>query len=315
MAERSWREAAGVLLICALLILLPGAATAAPASYRVINLGTLGGTSSYGIAMNDRDALVGRAQTADETYHGFLWRDGQMTNLGKFTPIDINNSEQIVGTRDDVGGAWIWHDGRFTSLTGLAYPRAINDSGRVVGGRDRPDGFPTPALWSDGEVAVLPLLDAPDLNGRVQVAGTRTPDDTQVGAAVWTAGRVTDLPSAGRGGAFRINDHGWVIGWVADEQGNERASLWRGRQRTDLGDLGGSWSHAMAINNRGQVLLLAGRADGNYRPALWDNGKLTDLTALGIPGDADYADLDDRGRILGSERVADGVAHAMLWQR
>lgn len=301
------------------LLLTSGPAVAATPTYRSTDLGTLGGTSSYSIAMNERGAVVGRAQTADETYHGFVWSRGVMTDLGLFSPTDINDRGAIVGTRDDVGGTWVWQRGRFTPLSGpggrVDSPRAINDKGQVVGFGPVPDSFGAPVLWSKGTVTYLPLLDVTDINDRGVVSGAALADGG-VHAATWRRGRITDLGGGARdrGSAFHLNNRGWVVGWTADAEGDERATLWRDGRTLDLGDLGGNFSHAIALNKRGAVLLLSQIADGNVRPALWQRGVLTDLTTRGVPADSDYADLSDKGWIAGSTRIADGVAHAMLWR-
>ncbi|WP_433354753.1 hypothetical protein ACQPYV_30405 [Micromonospora saelicesensis] len=55
------------------------------AGYRLVELGTLGGDSSFALAMNNRSDVVGCAQAAEGTYYGFIWRHGRMTDLGAFT--------------------------------------------------------------------------------------------------------------------------------------------------------------------------------------------------------------------------------------
>ncbi|RAO57729.1 hypothetical protein LUPAC06_02951 [Micromonospora saelicesensis] len=47
-------------------------ASAAVAGYRLVELCTLGGDSSSGVAMNTRSDVVGCAQAAEGTYCGFL---------------------------------------------------------------------------------------------------------------------------------------------------------------------------------------------------------------------------------------------------
>ena len=54
----------------------PAAAMAAPPvqRYQMVDLGTLGGSSSYAVASNDRGAVTGRSQVSDDIWHGFLWQ-------------------------------------------------------------------------------------------------------------------------------------------------------------------------------------------------------------------------------------------------
>ena len=63
-------------------------------------------------------------------------------------------------------------------------------------------------------------------------------------------------------------------------------------QITDLGDLGGGSSGAVAINNRGQVAGNSYVKTGSWHAFVWQNGKMTDLGTLG--GDRSYADGDQR---------------------
>ncbi|MFG1897288.1 hypothetical protein ACGFIP_25070 [Micromonospora zamorensis] len=100
----------GAALLAAALTAAP-TASAAPTSaaapvpgYRPVEVGTLCGDSSSAVAMNDRGDVVGRAQAADGTYRGFLWRHGRMTDLAAFTPTDVNDRGRIVGYPTDGSG-------------------------------------------------------------------------------------------------------------------------------------------------------------------------------------------------------------------
>jgi probable HAF family extracellular repeat protein len=305
----------------------PGAAStasaAAGAPYHQVDLGTLGGGASFSIAMNDRGHVVGRAEVVDGTSHGFLWRSGTMTDLGLFTPTDINNRDQVIGTRDDAPGAWIWRAGRLAPLSGLAgwpgSPTALNDRGQVVGLGTEAQGRSVPALWSRGRARLLPLFSVSDINNRGQISGGRLTADRRFDhAAVWRRGQVTDLGAAagGHSGTFRINSRGWVIGWVLDAQVHEHGSLWRRAGRTELVAVpAGGLTHPVAVNDRGTVLVLTGADEFTVRPALWRRGALTDLTAVGVPAGLEYVDLNDNGQIAGTARSSDGRSRATVWLR
>lgn len=282
--------------------------------YRLVDLGTLGGDSSFATAMNDRGAVVGRAQTADGTYHGFLWRRGKLTDLGLFSPSDINNHGQVVGTRDDADGAYRWSRGRLSPLAGLSFPIAINDRGRVVGLTPVAGGPDRPALWTRGTVRALPLDSVSDLNNRAQVSGGRVSAPDGFHASVWRRGRVMDLGAAAfnRSNTYRINNRGWVIGWTFSAAQDERGALWRNGRRTDLGTLGGDVTHPVAINDRGAILVTSQVSDGTQHPALWRRGTLTDLAGSGIDVNGDVVDYNNRGQIAGAIRQ-DGGAHAVVY--
>ena len=68
------------------------------------DLGTLGGTNSYAIAINDRGQVVGYSGTdRGMTGHAFLYSDGAMTDLGTLGGAvgswasAINDRGQVVG--------------------------------------------------------------------------------------------------------------------------------------------------------------------------------------------------------------------------
>ena len=291
-------------------------AAAPPARYRLLDLGTLGGESSFATAMNDRGAVVGRAQSADGSYHGFLWRGGTMLDLGPLSPTDINNRGQVIGTRDDVGGAYLWSRGTLVALPGgLGYPTAINDHGHVVGMKSVDSGSDVPVLLTGGALRQLPLDTVSDINNRGEVSGGRATDNG-FHASVWRRGTVTDLGAAAfdRSNTYRINDAGSVIGWTFSPQQDERGALWRHGIRTDLGTLGGNVTHPVAINKRGVVLATSQISDGSVRPALWRRGALTDLTAAGVGADDDLADYNDKGEIAASIRPVFGIAHAVIYR-
>jgi len=285
-------------------------------SYRALDLGTLGGESSVATAMNDRGAVVGRAQAADGTWHGFLWRGGAMLDLGLFSPRDINNHGQIVGTHDDGSGAYRWVQGTFSRLDGMRYPVAVNGRGEVVGSVSVDNSGDVPGIWTPDAVRALPLASVSDINNRGQIAGGKALATGGFHASVWHRGRLTDLGAAAfdRSNTYGINDRGWAIGWTYSADQFERGALWRHGRRTDLGTLGGNLTRAVAINDRGVILATSQVADGNLHPALWKRGVLTDLTAAGVSADGDVVDLNNRGEIVASIRPEFGIARAILYR-
>ena len=140
------RALAGLVAATLALAVAPAAAMAAPHTprYRMVDLGTLGGASSYALAGNDRGAVIGRSEVSADVWHAFVWQDGTMTDLGgTFWPNDINNRGQIVGSRDDAPGGWVWSDGRFTPAGALTSAKVINDRGEVLGQGLRTRTVPT----------------------------------------------------------------------------------------------------------------------------------------------------------------------------
>lgn len=314
------RVVTGLVAAILALAVMPAAALAAPQTqrYRVVDLGTLGGASSYAVASNDRGAVIERSQIGEDVWHAFLWQDGTISDLGgTFWPTDINNRGQIVGSRDDAPGGWVWSGGRFSRAGDLSSAKAIDDRGEVLGQRPAADDGPDrPALWSHRRTWDVLLDDVADLNDRRQVAGGRLVGDG-FHASVWQPEQgARDLGAAAfnRSNTYRINERGEVIGWIFTDSQQERAVMWRGERRIDLGTLGGDASHAVAINDSGVVLVEAQLLNGLVHPALWHAGQLTDLSGLGVDPDGDLVDLNNRSEITGNIRPAEGVARAVVYR-
>ena len=79
-----------------------------------LELGTLGGAASSARGINDRGVIVGGSLTAnDEAHHGFIWREGVMTDLNSLLTQDGWEVIHALGVND--GGeiaAVAHHDGR-----------------------------------------------------------------------------------------------------------------------------------------------------------------------------------------------------------
>jgi len=83
--------------------LAPSESRAPFAVRRVVDLGTLGGVTSFAEDVNDRGHVVGSSATPAGETHAFFWRQGQgMVDLGTLGgnqsgATDVNNSDQVVG--------------------------------------------------------------------------------------------------------------------------------------------------------------------------------------------------------------------------
>jgi probable HAF family extracellular repeat protein len=132
------------------------------------DLGTLGGDNASGEWLNDAGEVVGYADVPNPpgctgltcVHHGFLWKNGKMTDLGTLgsdpcsRALSINSSGQIVGLTIAVCGGnpthgFLWENGGpavdlNTLVTGadmtLTTPVYINDSGEIVGNGVLPNG-------------------------------------------------------------------------------------------------------------------------------------------------------------------------------
>jgi len=265
------------------------------------DLGTLGGNSSSGTAINASGQVAGFASLNNLPYpaaasHAFLYSNGVLKDLGTLggsnsRAAGINASAQVVGSSDSpadpYGRAFLYSDGVMTDLGTLNGPGAsawgINASGEVTGVA----GVPSPA-------------------------GCGSP----LGHAfLYSHGTMQDLGSIGDecsiSGGVAINDAGQVTGQFSNSRATH-AFLWTKGVMQDLGTLGG-YSDPFGINSKGDVVGTSVAADGQNHAFLYTAGTIYDLNHLvtGIAGTllSIAMGINDSGQI-----VANGCSVSLICQ-
>ncbi len=116
-------------------------------------LGTLGGSKSQAIDINDRGQVLGWSWTKSEKRkdaRGFLCVNGRMIDLGAvFAPAALNNRGQIVGHCGDQ--ACVWQDGRITKLA----LGSDKDGAVDINERQQIAGFANSYEFNEGHDVVL----------------------------------------------------------------------------------------------------------------------------------------------------------------
>jgi probable HAF family extracellular repeat protein len=255
------------------------------AQYTLTDLGTLGGSGSGAVGLNNLGQVVGYSFIPSGDTHAFLWDGGAMQDLGTLggssCASDINDSGMIVGWsyaasaggylhafRRDPGGALqdLGTMGGPTSATG-----EINDSGQIVGAADTPQDDPQ--------------------NMRRGRAFLMNP-----------GGAMQDLGTLGgpHSGAGAINSGGWVVGSADINENEWHAFLYAGGGALrDLGTLGGATSAAYAVSDNGTIVGTSDTSFGVSRAFRYcGNGPMEDLGAL--RGNSSAFGVNDRGEIVGS---------------
>lgn len=233
------------------------------------DLGTLGGTNSYGQAINNNGQIVGYSNVISNPTENraFLYSGGSLTNLGTLA-----------------GSGYAGYN------TSEAY--GINDSGQIVGrnlisagGGSADSAF----LYSSNSMTDLGTLggyssQANAINSNSQIVGKST-TSTSGGyphAFLYSGGTMTDLGTLGgiRSVAESLNDSGQVVGYSST--GNyPRAFFYNGGSMRDLGTLplnNSSW--AKDINNQGQIVGESGSSGTGWRAFIYDQGQMKDLNTL-----------------------------------
>jgi uncharacterized membrane protein len=201
-------------------------------------------TQFRGIVLGLTFALAAGTAVAQNYTLNFLPHEGSRY----WTPTDINNRGQVVGTVGD-----------------SHFPNAVTW-----------DATQSPArmtyLPSYGDCCYIATF-GNAINDRGQVAG----EDTSR-AALWNSNTTRPTLLAGEAiptTAWDLNNSGAVVG-----AGGAHATLWDAKGTHDLGTLGGNFSEARAINEAGTVVGSSDLADPNQGShiALWQkNGNVIDL--------------------------------------
>ena len=297
--------------------------------YAVQNLGSLGGTGCcFVITNNNRGWVDGTSNLAgDNNFHPFLWRDGNMEDLGTLggpnasvggmnEAGDVTVGGADTTTPDPLGEDWcgfgthlicrsyVWHNGKRTLVPTLGGDNGdvstITNAGLVL-------GFAETAVHD-------PTCVAPQVLGFEAFLWNPEQNDIRL---------LRPLSGDTVTAAFHINEQGDVVGASGICGGGLvltsalHAVVWKNDVPMDLGNLGGSYGNlANSINDHGQVV---GQSDLSGDTAFHgflstrDQG-LQDLGTL--PGDtlSIANSINDQGQIAIQSCDADFNCRAAIWQ-
>jgi probable HAF family extracellular repeat protein len=228
----------------------------------MIDLGTLGGSNSYALGINDLGQVVGYADLPGDAAHdaflitpqGGEWfrdsdldgRNDLMIDLGTLpgtnwsSAADINNAGQVVGNSGD--NFFLWEAGNGMVDLGGGWATGINEAGQVVGNSGW-ISFLWDAAHGMTDLGAGPdytAINAADINDVGQVVGYRWNDSSASNRAfLWTpdspnglTGSFIDLPvppDTVDSSAYAINNAGQVVGYSSlfhGEYYDSYAALW-----------------------------------------------------------------------------------------
>jgi probable HAF family extracellular repeat protein len=239
--------------------------------------------ASYARALNNSGMFAGSASPGPRSA---AWKAGHYIDLGVDGEAnDVNDSEWVVGLGFFASGShgFLWRNGQLQDLGTLGIPGntrsraiAVNENGMVVGWESTPE-FSNITSWywkeSTGMQRIIPngglVYDVNDLG---QVLHQHR---------IWDNGNVIVLPETSELKAF--NNHGEVVGngW------NNEISIWRNGVRFRIQDLlepgqGLTVNYVRDINNAGQILVGGERNGQNNWYLLNPVPEPATLVALGL---------------------------------
>jgi probable HAF family extracellular repeat protein len=328
---------AGLFAVLGISVRLTAQDSPKPTHYRIIDLGTLGGTSSAGNAINNVGWVTGFSTKVSGVQLATVWLGGLQTPLGTLggPNSDIawpvkNNFGLISGVSENgqhdplnetfscpafnlVSGnscvAFAWQDGEMAQLPGLGGNNSIgagdNNRGQIVGWAENSTYDPTCAAPSPGGLTQF-----------LQFEATLWQRDFQ---GNWQVRELPPYPDDLDGAATAINDRGQAVGisgqcYVAiGAYSAIHALIWENGQPIDLGNFGGhGWNTPQAINDRGVVVgflngpddVTNGQLQFRWIAFLWT--KQEGLVKIGfLPGDAmsQATDVNNENQVVGVSYV------------
>lgn len=295
--------------------------------YRVVELGTLGGTYGQTFYVNDKGEASGEASLADGNWHAILYKGQFKRDLGTLGGLNSsafgspNAIGQVVGVAETShsdpngedfcgfygsGAPWsgttclgfLWQDGSMTPLSTLggynSAASAINNQGEVAGSAETATTDSTCPPYDPAQGQYQVLQDEP---------------------VVWENGHIKELPTYGGdpdGFAIAINDYGQVAGASGDCStfnvinglylSPVHALLWDHGKVTNLGSLGGAFGNqAHAMNNRGQVVGSSDLAgDAVFHGFVWNQSTgMQDVPPLAGDTYSVALAINDPGEVVG----------------
>lgn len=285
-----------------ILVVLASTAMAAPPRYRLTELPTTVGQSSWAKAVHDDGRVAGaRTHAADNTIQtrGVVWEGSTDTEYHPF-PGTNHAWATALGPDETVFG-----HSRITTLAGRLFAAWVS----------APDLSPTILNYLPQHfwVVTLGVNNEAFAAGYLQVNEFIGSQPRRLAYVVPVDGNLNTpviIPRLGgwSNWANSLNDQATVVGGSFTTTGPLTAFQWTPAGGTvSLGTLGGSSSEANDINNAGQIVGWSLDPTGARRAFLHENGSMHDLGTLG-GANAEATAINATGDIVGQSWTTDGAA-------
>jgi probable HAF family extracellular repeat protein len=312
---------------------------AADVVYRVVDFGSLGGTSGAGNSINNARLVSGFSNLpGDETRHAAAWLYGLPFDLGTLGGPNSNVAWPVKNNRgviagiaetakpDPFGEEWSC-SAFFPALThqqclGFAWRNGVMQPLPTLGGNN---GF---ATGVDRRGRIVGWAE-----NTVQDSTCNPPQVLQFRAVIWGPrdDQIQELPPLGDdtvSAATAINDEGQVVGIsgicsnAVGEYSAAHAVLWENDGVRNLGNIGGvAWNTPMAINRHGVVTGFANVPGGdpaafNAHAFVWtQDAGMVDLETLDGDVYSQGLGINRQGQIVGLSCTAGFAScRAFIWE-
>jgi probable HAF family extracellular repeat protein len=268
-----------LLPVGVLSLALSSAALAAPPSFTILDLGTLGGAESVAFGVNDSNVVVGWSLTSNGQMHACRWTNGVAHDLGTLGGTQarawaINNAGTIVGESLLAGGSG---SGNFKAFI-------VNNDVMTA----------LPTLGGNWSVAYA-------INESGVAAGISANASQQEKMARWQNNAITNLgplTTHQRSRGYGINASGAIAGWGYTPLGGPNDALLYSPPINDIVQIGGFGqfqnSEGYDVNDAGEVVgSSAPSSGGNWNAAIWHAAAPTQAVIVGSFADYEISELYD----------------------
>lgn len=307
-------------------------ATQAIAAVTITDLGTIGGSFSWGYGINNAGQVTGgSAPRLGSGYNAYIYNNGVMSDIGSLDNKHysygnaINSSQQVVGTGMGSNGnfqPFLYSNGSIQHLgtsTGDAY--GINDLGQVVGRLNFHGQTYQAFLYSNGTMKDLSALlggaesGAEGINNSGQVTGYFLHTSGKTHTFLFGNETMRDLGTMGGIASYGmdINSTGQLTGWVVTNSGATHSYLYSNGSTHEF-SFSGANTYSTSINSAGQVVGRFATGSTSNHAFLYSNGVMHDLNDY-VTGTgwilADASGINDSGQIVGTGNL-NGKVHAFV---
>jgi len=306
------------VLIATLVVWLPNSNACASLGFTILDLGTLGGTTSqsFGFStVNDSGQVVGFSYVVGDstTHHAFRTApNAAMVMANDLGSLGGGSSAYSINASGQAAG-----DSPLGSAPSVTHAFRTDPNGFISSSSDLGSlGGPTQTSTGHGINSLGQVTGFSYLTGGFGPHAYRTNPNSPIAADSDLGALITGGQSYGAG----INDSGQVVGDAVVTGGFSHAFRTAPNgpitPASDLGTLGSHTSTAYAINNSGQVVgdsyVTDFGADHAFRTA--PNGPITPSSDLGtLGGQNSYAfSINNAGQVVGYSTTSIGASHAFF---